>query len=98
MYFKQKRGVIMKKLEDIKSKAEERGYKFLIGNKTNSELHYVKNEIALILYPKMGGFSLNFYIDELVNLETIQCNSFMNDEYFKSIEKDFIRYINKLKI
>jgi len=84
-------------LEDIKSKAEERGYKFYIRNMDNSELYYTKNNIILILYPKCGGFAFNFYIDESVNLETIQHGSFMDDEHFKSIESNFIKYVGMIE-
>lgn len=86
--------VFMKNLENIKLKAEERGYTLSLRNANNSELFYNKDNIILILYPKCEGFSLSFYIDDLVNLETLQCGFFMNDEHFKGIESNFVKYVH----
>lgn len=88
----------MKNLEDIKLKAKERGYVLQLRNANNSELFYNKDNIVLTLYPKIEGFSLSFYIDDLINLETLQCGSFMDDEHFKEIESNFIKYVEKISI
>lgn len=92
----------MKELDSFKEKlndkdfvitAENRGYKFEIGNASKTELYFTKDKITLELYPESDLFRFRFIIDDESEIVSHEFKSFFNDNFFTAREDSFLEKI-----
>ena len=86
-------------IEEMKQKAEERGY--TLHNKTadNSRFNFVSLEtgVGLIVYPNSDEFEIYYNVNLCITLQNGKAGSFMNDNHFNKLERMFMKYVTPLK-